>query len=112
MCNFQVMGIIPDHHIWQRERRAHHGGATRDYSRLLDVDGEVSPKEPGSEPTFCQKCAECKQNEQLIVSQADSETTDSDLTSSPESSCSIKGIHHSYTDIRLPHIFKKYGTYA
>lgn len=47
--------IVPDHPIWRRSRRSHHGGAWR-YNYMSDVDPSSSPRGPGSSPVNCSKC--------------------------------------------------------
>lgn len=49
------MMIVPDHPIWWRERKAHHGGAWRNYA-ASDDDPVCSPRGPGSSPVICSKC--------------------------------------------------------
>ncbi|KAK3739935.1 hypothetical protein QZH41_015975 [Actinostola sp. cb2023] len=53
-----VMMIVPDHPIWWRERKPHHGGAWRSYSQsqVPDDDPSCSPRGPGSSPVICSKC--------------------------------------------------------
>ncbi|XP_031559894.1 speedy protein A-like [Actinia tenebrosa] len=77
----EVMMIVPDHPIWWRSRRPHHGGAWRDNS-ISDVDPSSSPRGPGSSPVICSKCRvpHSKQN--------DTPTSTSDYSSQSSSESS------------------------
>ena len=47
--------MVPDHPIWQRTRKRHHGGAWREYAK---PSTDESPRGPGCSPIYCNKCKE------------------------------------------------------
>ncbi|EDO43042.1 predicted protein, partial [Nematostella vectensis] len=51
----EVMSIAPDHPVWWRRRRSHHGGAWRDYTKS-EEDQSASPRGHNSSPVFCSMC--------------------------------------------------------
>ncbi|KAJ8362782.1 hypothetical protein SKAU_G00116130 [Synaphobranchus kaupii] len=53
-CCEEVMGIVPSHFLWQRQRAEHHSGAQRQYSDREDVR---MPRGPSATPTHCVLCA-------------------------------------------------------
>lgn len=54
-CCDEVMSLVPDHHIWKRERMPHHSGAIRKYPDLMD-DNEAVPMGPDTTPVHCTAC--------------------------------------------------------
>lgn len=51
----QVMSLYPDHVIWQRERKEHHGGAIRRYDE--SSEDCFIPIGPNGSPAHCDLCA-------------------------------------------------------
>ncbi|KTF94795.1 hypothetical protein cypCar_00000530 [Cyprinus carpio] len=50
----KVMGIVPSHFIWQRERAEHHSGAQRLYQNREEI---LIPRGPSASPEPCFLCA-------------------------------------------------------
>lgn len=79
------MKIVPDHPIWWRERKQHHGGAWRTYTYNTDNDALYSPRGPGSSPVKCMKC----QSDLSSLEDSPSTTSDYSSQSSTQDSTSI-----------------------
>lgn len=52
-CCEAVMGIVPSHFVWQRNRSEHHGFAQRQYG---DQPQLRFPRGPSASPVFCALC--------------------------------------------------------
>lgn len=85
------MAIVPDHPIWQRNRRKHHGGAWREYTKFSSTNDPPSPRGPGVSPAHCSKCElpENEDNSPLITSDYCSGSSQS----SPEDQCSTSSFN-------------------
>ncbi|XP_067943077.1 speedy protein A-like [Watersipora subatra] len=53
-CCEEIMAIEPDHHVWKRERQAHHAGAIRDWIREEQEDKQLIG--PDGSPRSCDLC--------------------------------------------------------
>ncbi|XP_045623503.2 uncharacterized protein [Procambarus clarkii] len=76
-CCDQVMGMQPDHWLWERERPVYHGGAHREYLKHPDDNGH--PRGPDKSPLQCRKCLEreCRNSESsylLYLSESETST--------------------------------------
>ncbi|XP_042234858.1 uncharacterized protein LOC121874681 [Homarus americanus] len=76
-CCDQVIGMQPDHWMWDRERPTYHGGALRDYLKHPNDNGR--PRGPDKSPLQCQTCLEreCSTSENsyiLYLSESDTST--------------------------------------
>ena len=49
------MSIAPNHPVWQRIRKAHHGGAIPEMSLSIE-DMNLTPRGPGASPLYCKQC--------------------------------------------------------
>ncbi|XP_046871063.1 speedy protein A [Hypomesus transpacificus] len=76
-CCEEVMGIVPTHFIWQRERAEHHSGARRQYGERAPVH---MPRGPSASPA---PCALCAHTSSLGLSSSTSGTPSSPSMSSP-----------------------------
>ena len=56
------MAIAPNHPIWKRMRKPHHGGAMRELSLPDGNSICLSPRGPGASPLYCRNCEEDKNN--------------------------------------------------
>ncbi|KAF7664432.1 hypothetical protein LDENG_00176420 [Lucifuga dentata] len=52
-CCEEVMGIVPSHFAWQRQRAEHHGGAQRQYG---NQNHSYTPRGPCASPIPCALC--------------------------------------------------------
>ena len=51
------MSIVPNHPIWKRTRKPHHGGAIPEMSSSLE-DINLTPRGPDASPLYCKQCEE------------------------------------------------------
>ena len=79
------MAIVPDHPIWRRSRRRHHGGAWREYAKGSSSEA-TSPRGPGTSPAQCPRCAQCGPEEYQATSDYHSGSSESSADEQSSSS--------------------------